>query len=211
MGMEVTLGADWVGPAPLGTSTASLTANQGTASSGYTYFRSDARLLAAPTPAASVGLALTRVFTVEGRVAFNMPNVRLRISNDAENAPDRAFNAERLTQYFIGAALVAHLKRLSFAGGRGLPFVSGGAAYLRQLHRGRSLVETGQVYHAGVGLKYLVKDRPTSRLRGLGFRIDARASVQRHGFGFDDHPHVWGAVGGGVLMVFAHRPRETGQ
>ena len=209
MSLDVTVGAEWVGPVSLGASTASLTPNQAGTSDRFTFFRSDARLLATPAVTASAGLALTRIFAVEGRAAVNRPTVRVRISNDAEQAPDVAFNAERLTQYLIGAALVAHLRRLGFAGGRAVPFIVGGAEYLRQLHQERSLLETGQVYYAGGGLKYVLKSRPRSRISGLGFRIDARVSLQRHGFLFDGNRRAWGAVGGGLLVVFSRRPPEV--
>ena len=75
------------------------------------------------------------------------------LSGDAESAAD-VTATETASHYVFGGSVLFDLRGASFAGGRGVPFVSGGAGYLRELHEGNLLVETGIEYHATAGLKY---------------------------------------------------------
>ena len=59
-------------------------------------------------------------------------------------------------------------------GPRLVPFAAAGGGYLRQLHEGQTLVEQGQVYHAGGGLKYWLLTRKVGAVRSAGLRTDAR-------------------------------------
>ncbi len=67
-----------------------------------------------------------------------------------------------------------------FHDGLGVPFVAGGAGYIRDLHEGSELVETGTEYHALAGLKWWFSDRP----RRLGVRGEAGLSIRDGGFDF---------------------------
>jgi hypothetical protein len=98
--------------------------------------------------------------------------------------------------------VLVHLRGLPFSGQRTVPFILAGAAYLRQLHEENALVETGQVYFAGGGVKHLFALRPGSRLAGLGIRADARVCYRRNGFSFDNPSHVYPAVSGGLFIAF---------
>ena len=60
-----------------------------------------------------------------------------------------------------------------------MPFVYGGAGYLRQAHERDILVATGHEFHAGGGLKYVFR-RGSGFLKDLGVRGDVRVSF-RHG------------------------------
>ena len=61
---------------------------------------------------------------------------------------------ETITRYVADGSVLFHLTHLSFAGGRAVPFISGGAGYIRELHDSNELVETGHEFHAGAGLQY---------------------------------------------------------
>jgi hypothetical protein len=58
------------------------------------------------------------------------------------------------------------------------PIVVAGGGYLRELHDGQSLVETGQIYYGGVGIRVaLATDR--SALSRVSLRAEARARWRR--------------------------------
>jgi hypothetical protein len=63
--------------------------------------------------------------------------------------------------------------------------VSAGGGYLRQLHEGRTLLQSGAVYRGGIGLDYLLGEGATS-----GLRVEFRAVVKSGGTTMDGNPHV---------------------
>jgi hypothetical protein len=54
----------------------------------------------------------------------------------------------------VDGSVLFHLTGVSFAGGRGIPFVSAGAGYLRDLHEKNEVAETGHELHVGGGIHY---------------------------------------------------------
>ena len=98
-----------------------------------------------------MGVRMTRALQAEAVAAYGLPVLRTKISGDAENAAPVSAT-EPITQVTIQAALVAHLTAWHVGRG-GVPFVTAGAGYLRQLHEARVLVETGETYHLGGGVK----------------------------------------------------------
>lgn len=105
--------------------------------------------------------------------------MRTSITADAESAAPLT-SVERVDQYVFDASLVMTCSALG-AGGRLVPFILAGRGYLRQLHEGRTLIEHGQVYHAGGGVEYALFTRTTGFLRSTGVRGDARLQVLRGG------------------------------
>jgi hypothetical protein len=87
-------------------------------------------------------------------------------------------------------------------GGRTLPYVSGGAGYLRQLHEGRTVVEEGHVVHAGGGVKHWLVARDRGFVNGAGLRVDARLYLMSGGIAFEDRPRPHGAISGSVFVAF---------
>jgi hypothetical protein len=197
--LEAAVGGLWIGGGTIGGADADLRANR--------MPPGDFRLFATETDAAAsagfdarVGYWLTRTIAVEGGVVFARPALRTRITSDAEGAAPLDVE-EQLDQYFFDASVVVLLDALRF-GGRTVPFVSGGAGYLRQLHEGRTFIESGQVYHAGAGLRHWLRTSPAGFLRGLGVRIDGRLYVLANGAGFDESPRPHGAVSGALFLTF---------
>jgi hypothetical protein len=94
--------------------------------------------------------------------------------------------------------VVFDLRGASFAGGSGVPFVSGGAGYLRELHEGNLLVETGTEYHATAGLKYWFG---TGNNR-FGLRVEGGVSAREKGFDDEDRRRVQPMVAAGLSYVF---------
>lgn len=195
--IEISAGALAIGPVDFGPSAATLTSNS-TQGGDLTLFRSDTEIQTAIGVDARVAYAVTRVLAVEGGFVWTRPEVRSRIASDVEGIPDTTLTQDLDTYFFEGSAIV-HLTRAAFGGDRGVPFLSGGAGYMRQLDDEQVLVGDGAVYHAGGGVKYFL--RPGG---GLGLRADARLYIRTAGLELDPDTNrrVTWALGGGVVVRF---------
>lgn len=193
--VEVAGGAVWLGGAGFGNADATETASAG---GRFTLFTTSTRLAAASGAELRVGLRLSRIFDVDAEASFAKPQLRTSIRGDVEQTASVTAK-ESLTQIAIGGAIVANLSRWRL-GARGVPFVTAGAAYLRQLHEGRTLVDNGGEYSAGGGLRWLLRARPGARLKSLGLRADVRAVVRSRGVALDGRTHVSPLVG---ISLFA--------
>jgi hypothetical protein len=198
---DVSVAAQWLGPTSLGTQVATMTPNQQNPTSPLTYFSTEGRLQAALGLEGRIAYALTRTLAVEGGLGYRRPQVRISISGDYENGSGTVAT-ENLTEYAFDVALLVHLRGSGFSRARTLPFVEAGVGYVRQIHEGRTLIESGQVYYVGGGFKYLLSRRPGSRISGLGLRVDARACFGRKGLSFSDQTSMFPVVGGGLFVAF---------
>lgn len=201
---ELSAAGIFVGPTDFGSSTASLIGNQ-SAGPETTLFTSRNSLELGTGLDGRVAFNITRALAVEGGFVWTRATMESRITGDVEDVPDVTL-VQDVDTYFIEGAAVWHLNGLSFAGGRGLPFIAGGAGYVRQLDDEALLTtEPGQVYHAGGGVKYLFTDRARGLIRGLGLRADARVYL-RDGGGIelaeDQSMRTTWAVSGGLLVRF---------
>ena len=75
---------------------------------------------------------------------------------------------------------------------------SGGAGYLRELHEGNQLVETGVEYHATAGLKYWLG----SGEHRFGLRFEAGLSAREGGLDNEDGRRVQPMVAAGLSYLF---------
>lgn len=185
-------GVVWSGSYNVGDVTAQLRSNAvGSTPPPFAWFSSSSEVGHAASAAARVGFTLSPRVMVEGGATFGMPHVAVTITGDAE-AGQQQLAGEQLKQYLLDGALVWHLPvRL---GTRLRAFAVGGAGYLRQLHEERTLVETGQVYYAGVGARYWFRGGSGSG-RALGLRGDLRANFRRGGIDFEDTTRLYPTVG----------------
>jgi hypothetical protein len=194
---EASFGGIWIGGAGLGSSEANLRANNLTPTP-FRLFTAEIRTASAPGFDARFGYWLTSSIGIDGGFVRVRPELRTRISGDSEGAAALTVT-EPLDQYFIDARLIWLLRR--FRVGGTVPFVSGGAGYLRQLHEGRTLVETGQVYHAGGGIRrQLLTD--VGWLGSIGARIDGRFYVLVDGVQLEDRPRTHAAFSGSLFVTF---------
>ncbi len=193
--VEVGGGVRWVGGAALGDMDATL----GTASGGtFTQFGSSSEL--GPTPAVEgrVGVRLTRSLWAEANVSYGTTELRTRLDSDVESIPDTTVS-ESIARYTIEGALVASLDGWRL--GAVVPFVSVGGGYLRELHEGRTLVESGRLFHAGGGVTVPLRTQAGAGTT-VGVRADARAIVRSGGVQFDDDVMIVPAAGVSVLFRF---------
>ena len=190
-------GAVWVGGYPVGDVNAQLRTNAaGSAPPPYTLFAASSDIGGAPSVTARLGFAVTPRLVLEAAGSFGRPRLGVDISRDVEAAGQR-LAGERLQQYVIDGALVWQLPlRL---GPRARPFLVGGAGYLRQLHEDRTLVETGQVYYAGLGARFWIRGG-TGRARSVGLRADLRGNLRRGGIDFENKVRVYPTLAASLFL-----------
>lgn len=175
----------------VGDATAQLRGNGlGASATPFTLFNAESRVTAATAPAIQVGFALSRTLALEGSAMFTHPRISVSISGDAE-APAQELPGERLQQYQFEAGLTWQVPVRM--GRRLAPFVGAGGGYLRQLHEDRTLAETGQVYHAGVGARYWLRGG-TAASKAIGLRGDVRLNLRRNGIDFEDKMRAYPSV-----------------
>lgn len=188
--LEVGFGGLWTAGLDLG----SRPANETTGSGGdFVLFQTSTRLTSGHGVEARVGVRLTRALVVEADGSRTTAGVVSRISADVEGAPATEARTD-FTQYAIAGSLRVDLPRLAMAGGTIIPFVLGGAGYLRQLYEGDILAEGAAVYHAGGGMTVGLWSSP-GWLRSLAIRTDVRVNVRTGGIDMlESKARAYGAV-----------------
>lgn len=197
--VEVEVGGGILGGASLGSADANLRANA-TTKQPYRLFSTGTRIASERSVHARVGFALNRRFAVEAGGVFSRPAIRTSVSGDVEGAPALTVD-ERVDQYLVEASLLVRLDEIRL-GSRTVPFLAGGAGYLRQLHEGLTVIEQGHFYHLGGGLKHWLLARDRGFVRAAGLRADARVYVLMSGMSFDGRPRPHGAASGSFFLAF---------
>lgn len=197
--VELDVLGGWQTPSSLGARRAPLIGNQGTPIVGL--FDTSTEIEASPAVDARLGVHVTRLFEIEGGVRVARPRLATRLTNDFEDVADLTAT-QTFTQFAFELNGVFHLTALR--AGSVLPFVTVGAGYLRELHNGREVVQTGQSGQAGGGIKVLLSQSPRGLVRTLGFRADARFCVRRGGIEIDeDEPlRPYASAAAGLLIGF---------
>jgi hypothetical protein len=197
---EIGGGGAWVLESTLGTADAELRANRNGTTVPVTLFSTDNRIQSAPGVEARGSYALGRRFAIEGALAYGRPELQTDVRGDIENVPAVTIR-ERIDQYaFIGRLIVSNLR--GDAGGRTTPFLAAGAGYLRQLHEGRTLIEHGQVFTVGGGIKHRLGGSSSGSRRGAGIRADVEAWLLRDGITFEKDLRVVPVFGASLFYAF---------
>jgi hypothetical protein len=137
-----------------------------------------------------LGFALTRTVAIEVGAAYAQPELGVTIARDPE-ATGEAFASERIQQYVVDVSGIFQLPLAM--GQRTRPYVIAGGGYLRQLHEGRLLAQTGQTLHLGGGLHYWFGGLTTAR-RPFGARAEVRYVLRRGGVEFEDRSRGYPAL-----------------
>ena len=192
--IETSIGGIWMSGYSLGSQDANLTANQ-PGGGPYTLFKSTSRMDSAGGLDARIGWRATRMIAFEGGLTWSHPQLSTRLFSDVEGAADiRA--TEKTSQYIIEGAVLASLA----APGRAvIPFVRAGVGYLRELHDGNSLVQTGTSLHVGGGATFWFGDLARQT---IGLRVDGRYYVLRNGLDLAKSSRSLGAVSGSLVFGF---------
>jgi hypothetical protein len=105
------------------------------------------------------------------------------ISDDAE-ADANVQLGEDVLQYTVDVSGLWQVPGIAL-GRRVRPYVIGGGGYLRQLHEGRLVAETGNLFHAGGGV-YVWLTGGSNSARAIGLRAEARFVRRSGGIEFED-------------------------
>ena len=166
----LSFGGVWVAPLSLGTATAGLERPDG---SQLVVFQAENDL--GPGLGVETGLAieLRRNFLVEISGGWVHSELRTRVSDDVESAPDLTLT-ETLTRFSVEASGLWQFRTR----GATAYFVRGGAGWMRELTGGASLVEDGVVANGGLGLRHWWRDNQRGSLRQFGFRAEFRLNFR---------------------------------
>jgi hypothetical protein len=172
---------------PIGDLTVNIPRNATGTPPPFTLLRAESDLGRAAGIEVRVAYAFARSFAIEVGGAYARPELGVSISQDPELA-ERAFASEKITQYVVD---VSGIYPLPIAmGRRARAYAIGGGGYLRQLHEGRLLVETGATLHAGGGLQYFLA-RSSDDGRAFGVRGEARYVRRTGGIDFDERSRTF--------------------
>jgi hypothetical protein len=195
--IEVSAGAIWVAHQALGSTDANETTPGG---SSLKIFTTASDLASAAGAEGRIAVRLLRSLEAEVEASYGTPRLNVTISNDFENAaPVTA--TEVVQQFTVGAGVVWYLPFRPWTS-RLAPFVTAGGGQLRHRHEQRTLLEIGQYYQVGGGVKFLLFSRPRGFLNAIGARVDVRAVVRKKGVAFDDGGHASPAVGASAFVRF---------
>lgn len=193
---EVLGGARWIGPVAFGTTDAAeATFGGGT----RTLFKSSSQLDPSVGGSVGIGVRLTRALQAEFGAVYSPTGLSTRITGDVEDVADLTVKAP-VTQFLLEGGLLARPAR--WTRGHLSPFVTAGVGYLRQLHDGRTLVETGRAWYFGGGLYYERVATHPRRLKATGVRADLRALILSGGAAPDDARRGAPAVTASVFARF---------
>lgn len=189
--IEIGGSAMWTGGYDAGSQVAFESPNSGTGPP-LTLFTTSSDVAAAIGVDARVGVYLGRRVAVEGTFQFSRPVLQTNITDDFENAAPITAK-ETLSSYIAGGTLLFH-----FGTGRVVPFVAGGAGYVRQLHEDNADVLTGAEVHGGGGIKIWLG----TGARRFGLRVDAGASSRTKSVAFEQKRRVLPVAGFGFSYLF---------
>lgn len=170
--LELSGGAVWTGSQPLGTSVAWLNSSAG--GPRRALFEATSRRQEALGWQAGLSLRVIGPLRLEAGLASMRPELATSILRDGEGAPDQALGGAFLEQRYEGS-LRADLSGLSLGQGRLTPSLFAGAGLQRQAGRDATS------YHAGLGLRLALLQRPGGALRALGLRLDGRSQWRSGG------------------------------
>ena len=160
-------------------------------------FKSQSELESSGGVAVHVGVRLTEMFQAEWSVAFNHTHLATRLSADEEAGT--ATVTEPVTQYLVEGGLMVRPWR--HAGGGGV-FGTAGISYLRQLHDGNTLVDTGPAIYAGGGVDFVLNGVRLFGSKAAGIRVDVRGRLLRNQLTLDGTTRVVPVVGATLFFRF---------
>jgi hypothetical protein len=195
--MEISGGAIGSGGSDFGPASAEETRNTGTGTGPFVLFSASSRADASAGLQGKLGVYVAKSFSVEGGVLLGRPRLSTQLSGDAESAPDLTAT-ETLTRLIVDGSVLFHLTGASFGGGNGVPFVSGGAGYLRDAHEKNELIETGHEFHVGGGLHYWFGQGK----HRLGMRADAGMSWRSGGADSGETYRAVPTAAGSIAYLF---------
>ena len=194
-------GIGWLGGYGIGRNTATLRRNQpGTTTPGpVPVFIADGAIGRAASAEIRVGFTFTRDISLELGGSFSRPSVVIDISADTEAGEALQLADQRESQYIVEVSGVWHLPGLQL-GRRARPYLLAGGGYLRQLDIDRVKAETGNLLHAGGGIRYWIRGGD-AQARAAGIRGEVRMQFRSGGLDFEGKMRA--APAAMVLLFYA--------
>ena len=193
---EVSGGIRWIGSIAFG----DVPANETTFNGGNRpLFTGETTLDGSLGGTVTFGVRLTGMLRAEAALVYSPTQLTTRITADAEGVADTDVTAP-VTQFIIEGGLLAQLRQWRTR--RFAPFATGGIGYLRQLHDGRTVVETGRTYYIGGGLYYVRTSASPRRVKAIGLRTDVRALILKNGVAPDSEARTTPAVTATLFVRF---------
>jgi hypothetical protein len=146
----------------------------------------------------TLGVRLGSAFVVQANLAYASTRLTTKVTADSEGAPNVSVDSS-VTQYLLGGDLL--FQPAGWRRRRAGPFLVAGAAHLRQLNEGRTLVQTGVALSAGGGV-YYGRDLKGKAIKSTGVRLEGRALAMRDGVLLDARTHVTPVVTASVYARF---------
>lgn len=196
----VSVAGTWMGAQALGrvdatTRRASIGA---TTPSPFALFSTDSTLGGAAGGEVAITVPVTRYWAVSVRGATARPTLTTAISADSEGAPN-VEASEQVADYAVDVAVLYQLPRVG--GRRARPYLTVGGGYLRQLHEGNTLVETGRTWHGGAGLRWWLRGAHRGRWP-VGLSGEVRWVRRTGGITFSDGAGSAPAAAVGIFVGF---------
>jgi hypothetical protein len=186
---EISGGFRWTGGMFVGEQDATETAPN---SGRYRLFSTRTTLAPAPGVEGRVAVRVSRLIDAAFSTVFSRSDLKTSVTFDVEGFED-VEAVEPVTQMALEGAALINVPSLAWSE-RALPFLTAGGGFLRHLHEGRTLAETGAIYHVGAGLTFTLGSSGAGTVKSSGVRFDARAVI-RQGVAFDDGSHLSAAFG----------------
>jgi hypothetical protein len=201
--LDVTISGAWWDGYDLGDRRASISGPQTPTGSPVTLFDTRTTILSGPGAELRLGWRVLRGVYAEATGGLGANRLESRIDGDIEQAPAITVSST-LTQITVEGGGLVELTSHRVRAGRVVPFVSGGAGYLRQVHEARVLIETGRTLYVGGGLKWHSDAvHPRGVLQRLTGRADVRFVSRTAGVDVADARRHYITVSGGVgLRLF---------
>jgi hypothetical protein len=162
-----------------GSSIATLTENP--TGSRFTLFNTASRMQSTLGWSVRGGVRVYGPLYVEGALGRTSPTLRTTISSDTENATGTPTG--ELSRTLFSGSLRLDLERLAFAGRKATPFLLAGGGRLR-MSQGE-FEETGNEFHAGLGLRHRTFGFPRGPVKAIGLRLEGILTWARSGFDFE--------------------------
>ncbi|HMD37365.1 MAG TPA: hypothetical protein VKH42_20460 [Vicinamibacterales bacterium] len=195
---EVGVAPIWIGGASLGDRAANETTRDGGA---VPLFTTTTTLDATIGVEFRFGVRVTRHIDVEAAGSYARPPLVATVRSDFEAGPGPFTAEERVRQFSMGGTVLWRLRALR-RNPRWTPFVIGGVRYVRQLHETETLLEDGEWYEAGGGVKYLIRSNGRGLMKSIGVRGDVRAIVRTASLDVDGRAHVSPAFAASFYVRF---------
>jgi hypothetical protein len=196
--LEVTVSGAWWDGYDLGERRAAITGPQTPTGSPVTLFDTRDAIRAGPGAELRLGWRVLRGVYAEATGGLGANTIEARVDGDIEDAPAITVTST-LTQITIEGGALVEVASRRLPAGRLVPFVTGGAGYLRQVHEARVLIETGQTFYLGAGVKWHSDaERPRGLVQRLVGRADVRVVSRTEGVDVADERRHYITVSGGV-------------